>query len=403
LNSQLQLFWQFELAFDQRDTKALQEQVQADSDFDKLAKLVQMVAEDNLHLAIDFGKDIFENTRDPLAKGFIHHWVIGCMESLYLQGPREIWFENWIQIENWSTYPWLRYLRKYQMAIGLYFESYFREALSLFEQLAEEARVMDYQRGQEKCLYHIGLIYKCLNYQEKALIFFGAARDLAISRDSFRMLVRIEEVLRTIRESFWSASRDLNAIETLLREKKNRAARKMLLHALRIRRVEKREWGAYSEHMYIALVSLSFGRFSRFDKIYQTYLKDNLVKEKLLSLAGQLGQKLSAHYITELAYLRQLQGVSATLAGVTSEFLGVNLLKVKDPEAVAVIRNLSSNVEGLTKEQLCFRLWNYNYDPLLHDRRIYKLVHRIKEIFNCRDAIIAKGGLYRINPKYIHC
>jgi hypothetical protein len=403
LKNQLRELWLLEQAFDQLDSVVLQQIIANQNSLSSLAKLVYLAGNDDLQAAIDYGRGEFESCKDPVEKGFIHHWVIGCMESLYQEDSRQLWLEKWSDIESWTEHPWLRFTKKYQMAIGLYFDSHFREALSLFEQLTEEARTMGYPRGQEKCLYHKALIYKCINHNERALGLIKRAKEIAQSRGSERGLLRIERVQQTLSDLSWHASLDLNTIEILLKENKNLAARKLLLHSLRQRRIEKREWGAYSEHMYMALVALSFGRLSRFEKIYRNHLKDNLIKEKTIGLAKQIGNQLPRYFTEELSYLRQIQGISSTLGGKTSEFLGVNLQKIKDHEVVAVIRSLSSSIEGMSKEQLCVKLWNYNYDPFLHDRRIYKLIHRIKNIFNCRDAIIAKGGLYRINPKYLNC
>jgi hypothetical protein len=402
LTSQLLELWCLEEYFDQRKTDDLIIDLKAQGHNQSLAYLVYLVGINDLSQAISYGKELFKITQDTLEKVFIHHWVIGCLETLYKEDERRLWFDHWNQIENWTHFSWAKYIKKYQMAVGLYFESHFREALSLFEQLVEEAKSMEYQRGVEKCLFHIALIHKCLNHYEACSHFLNDTKAIAQTRNSSRMLERIGQIQKTLNDLSWQASPDLHSVELLLCNKKNRAARRQLLHALKVRRIEKRSWGAYSELMYIAIVSLSFGNLKRFERIYKLHIKDNLIKERTLSLTKQISLDLPDYLNDELLYLRQVLGICSTRSEKSSEFLGINFNKIKDPEAINVIRNLSSKIEGMSKEELCVKLWNYDYDPTLHDRRIYKLIYRIKEIFRCSDAIIAKGGLYRINPKYLN-
>ncbi len=119
-------------------------------------------------------------------------------------------------------------------------------------------------------------------------------------------------------------------------------------------------------------------------------------------MALELGFEIPKCLDGELNFLRQILGITINSNAIHSEFLGVNLNKIKDTEAVTVIKKLNQNITGISKEDLCSSLWNYNYDPVIHDPKIYNLIYRIKKVFKCRDLIIAASGVYRINPKYLN-
>jgi len=392
-------------AFDQRHTEKLALYTN-DPEFraHSFAALVQLIHQGQFNKAILFGKELFFKSTNSMEKAVIHHWVTGCLEVQGFVVEREQWLKQWHFMDS-SSHPWLRFIKKYQWAVGLYFDSHLRESIALFEQLVEEARQCGYHRGLEKCYFHIALIYKCLNQFEKSQNYLKLSASIANQRQSFRQLEKISEVEKSLSRSVWHLDSLLAETERLLLKREYRRARKLILYALRVRRVEQRDYSASSESMYLALVSLAFNRLSRFLNIYHNHISDKLIKEKTLSLAIDLQLPLPEDLTHELKLLRQTLGINSMFVDSdrsSSEFLGVKLNKVTDPEAIKVVQYLIKKEMGLTKEELCTTLWNYSYDPVVHDPRIYNLIYRVKSVFQCKDMIIAKGGFYRINPKYLN-
>jgi len=400
-NNPLHLFWTMEDAFDQYEVNYLQNLVDLKDEFSPLAALVLKTTNNQIQSGIVFGKELFESNSDPIIRTCIHHWVIGSIDSLYLPSERVNWLNQWRFI-NVNYHPWIRYIKKYQLAVGLYFDSLLRDSLALFEQLLDEAKVLNYQRGIEKCYFHIGLIYRCINQIEKAHFNFDETLRVANNRNSLRQINKVNDLKKSIDMSFWHLNPTLRDIEHYLKQGHFRKARKQLLHSLRIRRIEGLSREAQSETMYLALVSLAFNQQKRFSNIYDFCITDNVIKEKTISLALDLKLNLPSYYLEELTFLRQILGITRTITLSSSHFLGVNLNRIKDTEAVQVIQKLTQTIKGLTKKEMCNELWNYNYDPVIHDPKIYNLIYRIKKVFQCKDLIVANSGIYRINPKYLN-
>lgn len=400
-NTPIDLFWKMEDAFDQYDADYLQSLVDLNDEFSPLAAIVLKTTNNEIQSGIVFGKELFASIPDPLIRTCIHHWVIGSIDSLYLPAERAQWLNQWRYIDT-NFHPWIRYIRKYQLAVGLYFDSLLRDSLALFEQLLDEAKALNYLKGIEKCYFHIGLIYRCINQTEKAHFYFDETLRVAKDRNSLRQITKVNEIKKSLNLSLWHLNPTLRDIECFLKQGHFRKARKLLLHSLKIRRAEGLSREAQSETMYLALVSLAFGHEERFSSIYRACISDNVIKEKTISLALDLGLSLPSSYLEELSFLRQILGITTTISLSSSHFLGVNLNKIKDAEAVKVIQKLTQTMTGLTKEELCTDLWNYNYDPVIHDPKIYNLIYRIKKVFQCKDLIVATSGYYRINPKYLN-
>lgn len=396
----LTLLWKMETAFDQYDSDYLQSLIHLNNELSPLAELMLKMTNDEISDGISFGKELFVSISDPLLRTCIHHWIIAGIDSLYLPTERTQWIRQWRYIDT-NHHPWIRYIRKYQLAVGLYFDSMLRDSLALFEQLAEEAKALNYLKGIEKCYFHIGLIYRCINQTEKARFYFDETLRVAKDRNSLRQINKANEAKKSLELSHWHINPLLRDIEQFLKQGQFRKARKLLLHSLRIRRAEGLSRAAQSETMYMALVSLAFGNEERFSSIYKACILDNVIKEKTISFAIEIGLNLPPTYIEELSFLRQILGITATTTLASAHFFGLNLNKVKDSDAVKVIQKLTQNMMGLTKEELCTDLWNYNYDPIIHDPKIYNLIYRVKKVFQCKDLIVATNGYYRINPKYL--
>lgn len=395
-----EMLWKVEDAFDQNNESFFSNLLNENNEIQYISEFIIKIKNGFYNDAIVFGKELFLSVNEPIIRGFVHQWVLSCMDALYLPNERAQWIFRWSFIDS-RQIPWLQFIKKYQIAVGLYFDGNLRDSLALFEQLINDGQQIGYLRGVEKSYFHIGLIYKCINQMEKSKINFNQALKIAQQRSSSRSLSKIEAQLRSLINSNWHVSPYLQEVENLLMQKKLRKARKLLLFALRIRRIEGVSRESRSETMYMALVSLAFGNVNRFSQIFNLKIRDNVIKEKTLSLALELGLTLDDNFIEELQFLRQILGITVSTSIVSSHFLGTNLNKIKDNEAVQVIQNLTKKAEGMSKEELCTNLWNYNYDPVIHDPKIYNLIYRIKKIFQCKDLIVAASGSYRINPKYM--
>lgn len=69
-----------------------------------------------------------------------------------------------------------------------------------------------------------------------------------------------------------------------------------------------------------------------------------------------------------------------------------------DSETESLISLLKSNKNGISKEQICSHLWNYNYDPSIHHSRVYVAISKVRKFYGSKKSVInSYGGLYKIN------
>ena len=151
----------------------------------------------------------------------------------------------------------------------------------------------------------------------------------------------------------------------------------------------------------MALVSLAFKHQNRFLFLYHSLI-DPIIKERTLSLSIELELELPTELTGELSYLRQTLGIQGFTQGKSSEVFGQRLTKINDPVVIKFLKLITENEIGCDKENLCKQLWNYDYDPVIHDPKIYKLIFKTKKILGTKDAILAAGGFYRMNQKYCY-
>lgn len=61
---------------------------------------------------------------------------------------------------------------------------------------------------------------------------------------------------------------------------------------------------------------------------------------------------------------------------------------------------LEAQGEPLEKESLASLVWGENYNPMIHDARIYTSVQRLRALFGCEDVLLNWSRSYRWNLKY---
>lgn len=401
----LQLFLDIENAFDQRDIKLLKSLCGKFENLPDLFRFFQMIYDQQFLEARLIGENLFfeiyEKTKSRELQGFILQWIVACIEVNFDEILRNEWLMKWALVTGWSQSKWCLLLRKYQSALSMFFNSSYRESLVLFQQMEAESQHLQYERGEERALFHIALIYRNMGLPLKAEEYLKKTKMISQKRNSIRMLERIQSLDQSIKEKTWSLNQNTQNIEVLIGKKKFRAARKLVLHACRIRRYEKRSWGAESEALYLALVALAFQNEKRFLKIYN-FIQDPIVKERILSLSLDLNLNLPEEIKTELSFLRQSLGIHGYSQGSTAEVFGHQFSKIEDPVIKKFLKLIIENDQGCDKENLCKQLWNYDYDPVIHDSKIYKLIHKTKKTLGKKDAVLAVGGFYRMNQKYCY-
>jgi DNA-binding SARP family transcriptional activator len=107
---------------------------------------------------------------------------------------------------------------------------------------------------------------------------------------------------------------------------------------------------------------------------------------------------LTANETAELDYIRTVLGKDIDKR--ENEIAGVALHALPSEDIARFVRILTQSRRPVSKEIICKALWNLQYDPSIHDGRLYKLVHHTRRAFPKNDVVLNEYGSYRINPIY---
>lgn len=58
---------------------------------------------------------------------------------------------------------------------------------------------------------------------------------------------------------------------------------------------------------------------------------------------------------------------------------------------------LKNSGRYISKEELCIQVWHENYNPIVHDQRIYTAIRRLRNMVKVKNLILSKAGSYSIS------
>lgn len=125
-------------------------------------------------------------------------------------------------------------------------------------------------------------------------------------------------------------------------------------------------------------------------------IQDPIIREKFLNFK-RVHYELSVGERNELEFLQQSFKKVGTMASAN---LGIEASDILNHDVACFVKIMLAHPEGISKAELVKKLWNYEYDPTVHDRRIYKLVSKARLASKNQDWLLNTYGRYRLNPKY---
>lgn len=332
-----------------------------------------------------------------VVKTFALHYAVAASEIEYQPEKRNQWMTDWHHLSGWVALPWCRAIREQQEGLSCFFRGDLKDAESRFRQCLQTARSTEYRYAEAQALFHLGLIDTELGRMNAALEKFAEALEITTRIQALRLRRRIAREMEP--KALALATPSLEQVETLLASGKLRQAKKLVLHFCRIRRVEKRTWRSGSEYIYLGLVRAAQKQRRSVHLILQ-YTTDPIMRAKFYSMIdGLVG--LSDSERAELNWLYDHLGVP--MVNTNDSVLGFNIeqtaiISDEISEDVAIlIRLMTSSPEGVTKEQICKSVWNLDYDPVIHDPKVYKLIMRSREALGRKDWLLNQYGRYKLN------
>jgi hypothetical protein len=407
-------YWHLELARDQRHLAEINILIFAESlsepspnplsalsqgsirEFEMARDILCESLAQNFQQSLRIAENLWLLQTHPETRIFALNWAITNCEDLCNFKERNKWMKCWAQVEGWMENPWALFLYQFHQAVGFYFAGSLREALSLFEKCAKLAENIHYQRGHYRSLLHIGLCNFYLRRRECAIQNYQACEKLACELGALTMIHRVQNELSGLRNGFFGSPYKQQILHGIL-NKNLKSAISIFLRESSNRRANNLPREAESDIAFLAVILFAKNKNKSFNWVINR-ISDLYVLEKVLYFLIQNFKNTETLRI-KLKLLHELLDMVGI--EIKSDGAFFNQHKIVGAEAGTDIFKFlqllkCSSSEGASKEEICKMVWQLDYDPIIHDPRIYKLVNRAKTAIGSEDVIINMRGSYRL-------
>lgn len=349
---------------------------------------------------LELAQRLYQEEEQLPVKAFLLHFICVLAEVKYDLPLRTRYMNRWPQMILMHKDSFTVMAHKYHMANTCYFESHFLEAQQRYKELTIDPRCS--LRFKALAHFHLGLIYQHRQLARAAMNEMKAAFDLAYEIQHQRLLSRIREQITVLDDQIQFSFLDSDLC-VLLRQGKLAESRKLYLQK---RREERRNGVLHGQTSLHALLPAIVSLKESPKKSMRILAALDLISDAALKVQSMGFVRSLGH---ELPELRALEDHLATDLGITplefdaadheARFLGHSLKNIGS-EDLARFTNYILSEKSVTKEGICRHVWNLEYDPVIHDGKIYKLIHRFRDYFGKKDLIINRYGSYEVNQRY---
>jgi len=368
------------------------------SGFNELLSLFEAKKWEELN---QYAEALFRAENTTLGRAFILQWAVAAAEIAYNPSRRQTWLDRWREIRGWACEPYCRYLHSYQHAVTSFFNASLREAEALFLTAYDLAQSFGYERGKMRTLFHLGLIERDRLQFDRAQAYFKQAHVIAQASGANEYRKRIENQLDRISSG---STDDKARIERLLLSRDYVAARIEILKAERLRREKRQLRKRESLALYLSLLSQGRDR----QKVAAALVKnlmDPVLKLRYLSLKEVLFGLDREEESEAIAHSHQLgihRVVLSSPLGIEDfRVMGKSIKGIRGESTRKLLLLLVKRNESIDKAELCKEVWGHDYDPVIHDGKIYKLICDVRKKFGVKDLLLNQYGNYRLNPRYL--
>lgn len=370
----------------------------------KLWNLYELLWDKKFKILFKECERLFIETEDTNTKAFIIQAAVAASEILFDLQLRKKWLRLWNYLDDYLNTPYAQYLYLCHRGNTFYFEGNLPESIKQWNKALGICNSIHYVRGIFRLQYFIGKAYSDLGFLGQAHIYYNNSLSLAHSVNALRFVERIQVQLNKGlgAKQYLCMQMQLNVFD-LIKDNKLKKAKKLTLFYCRCRRDEKRQWGAESEWILLAWMALAEKKTKRFFYILD-FMDSDHTKWIVLKTSEELNPYLWSSDSRFKHHLNLLSDVKCETINRLSDNLSdkQTALNEADLETKKFIQFLKEIPEGLLKEDICRKLWNYEYDPVIHDQRIYMLISKTRKFFGSKNSIInSYGGLYKINKLLI--
>lgn len=354
-------------------------------------------------------KHAWNQAVSPQDKAYLLQWAVGAAETKWDIKWRQEFLALWKQVPDWQSNPYCRFFKTYHDALTCYFEGALRDAEARFLVADEICTQYGYTRGRVRTCFHLGLIEKERRSFKNATFWFRQALSLARQTQAKRWVERTLGQLSIVSPTDIGPGDQVD----VFRKKKDemtaalvahdfRLARKLIIEAELYRRSIGLHRRATGFVIYTPLMLIGLGK-TRLAAHWVRNLRDplrTLQFYELKSLIFGLSDADQDH----VDWLRRVSGVSSVLMQsgdrVAIEICGVKL-SLQDADVQSLMLLLIEAETAVDKEKIVQKIWHLNYDPVVHDRKVYKLIQKAKRAFRRSDLFQNRYGSYGLNPQIL--
>ncbi len=338
----------------------------------------------------------YSQSQSPTERSFLLHLICVFLENTYELALRSEWMAKWpLQIAIDDS-PFSQAAHQFHLAVSCYFESYYSEAEFRFKQiLSSEAP----PRFLGLAHFHLGLIYRNRQLLRGAQLEMRMALKIATEIDNKRLIKRSSSQLMVLNSDLRFPL--LNPkVRQLMESRKIKEAKKIYIE---LRRAEKSRGIKREKNCLHALLPVFSALNNNWGKVYRLLelIPDYSMKLQTVSFICLLGRETSELKKYE-KHLQKHLGINPLEQIVeTGEilFLGKSLKNIESEDLSKFAQYIHDH-ESVTKEGICRQVWNLDYDPVMHDGKIYKLIHQFRNYFGSKDVVVNRYGSYEINRRY---
>lgn len=353
--------------------------------------------QDDLSRAFESAQKNYMDEKLVLLRAFWLHMICVVTEKTYDLKTRQVWMREWDDLLLHDPSDYVTIAKLYHQAVSCYFESHLREAFSKFAMVKENVNVT--WRFKALATMHLGLIHSLKNSPRLALAEFKAALEISEHIQHHKLQTRLQNEIYLI-ESDEKLHLLNKEIRHLIIQKDYKFARKSYLATRRTETKKKLSRQVSSLHALLPALMLLKKSFKTSIHILK-YVSDPAVKVQALMLMKHLSDNQNG-----IQYLEQqikdelgLETVSQQYVSDDLHILGQSLHQIEQPDLARFAKVLYEN-KSVGKEDICLAVFSLPYDPVIHDGRIYKLIHKFRNYFGKKDILVNRYGTYEINPKY---
>jgi hypothetical protein len=352
-------------------------------------------------------KALFHSAETTELRCFWLFRLISSAEEQYDLGRRDEFFRLWGQIPEWPQNPYCRYLRSYLDGVTAFYQGHLLEAEHRWNIALNEAAEAEYIRGEIRCYFHLGLIYRDRGMGPKACTYWRLSLQRAQLEGWPGYIQRCHEQIKLIESDTYtngttSLSRPQLEMQTLFENRNFIAARGLYLRLARERRRLGVARGVWSDHSYLPILLQGLGHFRMAKRAFD-HLSDRVLRGRCLLMREKIFG-LNQHEAAELKWTQAELGFTKIIASPLREnteisVAGIPLGSITSHEIRRFVERLLKSEDGLDKDELYRLIWGGEYDPVIHDTKIYKFIMRVRKTFPSDDVVLNKYGRYILNPR----